>query len=102
MAIARDIKMAVKAAAMADIKVVVTTITMDNTIDRVIKTMVQAMDAIPITMALIAAQAIFVVTFGVQIRSVNVWEGICAVAFKIRRNSMGWNYDGTCRHSYSA
>lgn len=111
MATAKDIKMAVKAvmanikvaakAAMVDIRMAVTTITMDNTIDRAIKTMVQAMDATRITMALIVEQAISVVTFGVQIRYVNVWEGICAVAFKIRRNSMGRDYDGACHNPYS-
>ena len=84
--------------------IITAVITMDNITGRVTRTMARVTGVIRMDIMVLAdaAQGMFAVTCGVRIHSVNVWEGICAVAFKIRRNSMGWDYDGTCRHSYSA
>ena len=42
----------------------------------------------------IAQQVIYAVIFGVQIHFVNVWEEICAVAFKVKTGCMVWSYYG--------
>lgn len=70
---------------------------------RVTRTMVQTMGAIPMIIMVLAgvAQEISVVTSGAQIRFVNVWEGICAVAFKVKRSRIWRNYDGSCSNTYS-
>ena len=47
-----------------------------------------------------AAQEIYAVTSGVQIRFVNVWEEICAVAFKNKGNCMGRYAYGACSNTY--
>lgn len=47
-----------------------------------------------------AAQEIYAVTSGVQIRFANVWEEICAVAFKNKGSCMGWHAYGTCSNTY--
>lgn len=49
-----------------------------------------------------AALEIYVVTSGVQIRFVNVWEGICAVAFKNEGGCMGRHAYGACSDTYCA
>lgn len=70
---AADIKTVVKETTVADIKAVKNIIITDSIIGRVIKIMVQAMDATHAAMAMAdVAQEISAVTFGVQIRSVNV------------------------------
>lgn len=105
-ATARDTKAAADRAAI--IMVVITTadraaiitavITMDNITGRVTRTMARVTGVIRMdTMVLAdAAQGMFAVTCGVRIHSANVWEGICAVAFKDKGSSMGRHTYGTC------
>lgn len=83
--------------------VVAITITMDSITGRATRTMVQIMGAIQMIIMVLAAaeQGISVVTSGAQTRFVNVWEEICAVAFKITGSCMGRDYDGTCSNTYS-
>jgi len=73
-------------------------IIMDSITGRVTRIMDRVM-AVILTgiMALAGAvQGMYVVTCGVQIHSVNVWEVICAVAFKDKGSSMGRHTYGTC------
>ena len=78
--------------------IIIVVITMDSITGRVTRIMDRVM-AVILTgiMALAGAvQGMYVVTCGVQIHSVNVWEVICAVAFKDKGSSMGRHTYGTC------
>lgn len=76
-------------------------ILMGSITGRVTRIMARGMDAIlMVTMVQAdAAQGIYAVTSGVQIRFANVWEEICAVAYKNKGNSMGRPAYGTCSNT---
>lgn len=70
---------------------------------RVTRIMVQIMGVILMGIMVLegVGQETSVVTYGVQIRFANVWEGICAVAFKVKRSCIWRHYDGTCSNTYN-
>lgn len=90
------------AAVMPRAAILMVIIIMDSITGRVTRIMARDMDAtLIVTMVQAgAAQEIYAVTSGVQIRFANVWEEICAVAFKNKGNCMGWHAYGTCSNTY--
>lgn len=77
---------------------------MDSITGKVTRTMVQITDVILMGIMVLedVEQEISVVIYGVQIRFANVWEGICAVAFKVKRSRTWRHYDGTCSNTYNS
>lgn len=89
------------AAVMPRAAILMVIIIMDSITGRVTRIMARDMDAtLMVTMVQAgAAQEIYAVTSGVQIRFANVWEEICAVAYKNKGNSMGRPAYGTCSNT---